>query len=412
MTCTDRTTVAIAGGGPAGMMLGLLLARAGIEVTVLEKHGDFLRDFRGDTIHPSTLRVLEELGLLERFLELPHFKAHELVGQADSGKVTLADLRGFGAKHPYIAFVPQWDFLGMLSDVAHLYPTFRLVMKAEAGDLVTAGRQVTGVRYRTPEGVHELTADLVVAADGRHSGLRDEALPRPREFGAPMDVAWFRLSRKETDPVTTFGRLTRGNFLVNINRGTYWQLAYLIPKGGYPELVTAGIERLRSRVAELLPHLADRVGELRSFSDVSMLTVRVNRLHRWYRPGLLAIGDAAHAMSPIGGVGINLAIQDAVATANLLTEKLRAHQVTEADLARVQRRRTFPTAVTQALQVIIQRTVISSVLSDDGGAVRIPRPLYALARRRLFRRVPGHLIGTGVRPEHVRTPEAISPRAA
>ncbi|MQA97124.1 MAG: FAD-dependent oxidoreductase [Streptosporangiales bacterium] len=407
MTRTENTTVAVVGGGPAGVMLGLLLARAGIEVTVLEKHSDFLRDFRGDTIHPSTLQLLDELGLIDEFLKLPHYKAYELAGETDSGRIRLADLKGLGStRYPYIAFVPQWDFLDLMTDIGRTYPTFRLVMKAEGHTLLTRGRQVTGVRYSDPDGEHELHADLVVAADGRDSRLRDEARLRPRDLGAPMDVAWFRISRKDTDPAGTFGKVTRGDFLVNINRGDYWQLAYLIPKDGYPQLVEAGIQTLRDRIARLLPFLADRTAaELRSFDDVSVLTVALNRLRRWHRPGLLLIGDAAHAMSPIGGVGINLAIQDAVAAANLLYPKLRAGTVTEADLARVQRRRTPPTVVTQGIQRFIQRRVIASVLGGGSDPVRVPAPLRLILSTGLPQRVTGQFIGVGVRPEHVRTPD-------
>ncbi|MGI5166911.1 FAD-dependent oxidoreductase [Spirillospora sp. CA-253888] len=404
---TERTTCCIAGGGPAGAVLGLLLARAGVEVTVLEKHGDFLRDFRGDTIHPSTLDVLDELGLGDRFERMPHRKVTGLNVVTDDGTAVLSDLGALPGRHPYIAMVPQWDFLNMITEEAARYPSFRLLMNAEATGLLREGDRVAGLRYRDATGAErEIRAALTVAADGRHSTLRRAAMLRPREFGAPMDVAWFRLPRHGTDRPDSFLRLSVGHMMAAINRTEYWQLAYLVPKGRYAQVEAAGADALRRSVSELLPFLDDRVGGL-DLSDVRVLDVRVDRLRRWHRPGLLCIGDAAHAMSPVGGVGINLAIQDAVATANLLAEPLRRGTVTERELAAVQRRRQWPTIAVQGFQLAAQRLLIAPTLQGS------PSPaLRLLARRAADRRKPSgplprimaRLVGYGPRPEHVRTP--------
>ncbi|GHH69601.1 monooxygenase [Streptosporangium violaceochromogenes] len=392
----------IAGGGPAGAMLALLLARAGVPVTLLEKHGDFLRDFRGDTIHPSTLEVLDEIGLAEEFHRIPHHKARSLTIHTDDGVVPIADLSKLHTKYRYIAFVPQWDFLALVTDAAARYPGFRLLMNAEVHDVIREGGAVRGVRYRDPGGEHELRATLTVAADGRHSDVRRAAGLVPVEHGAPMDVVWFRLPREPADPDETFLRLSGGHLMAVIDRGTYWQLAYMIPKGGFDSLRARGIEALREPVARLLPFLAGRTGLLTGFGDVSVLSVALNRLRRWYRPGLLVIGDAAHAMSPVFGVGVNLAVQDAVAAANALAGPLAAGgPVPVSLLARIQRRRTPPTVVTQFAQRVVQDRVIRPALSRRGGPP-VPRDisslpvLGALARR---------FIGSGVLPEHVRTPE-------
>ncbi|HKF63725.1 MAG TPA: FAD-dependent oxidoreductase, partial [Dongiaceae bacterium] len=332
----------IAGGGPAGMMLGLLLARLGIEVLVLEKHADFLRDFRGDTVHPSTLEVMHELGLLEDFLKLPHDEIATLYGQVGPTTLQVADFRHLPTHCKFVVLMPQWDFLDFLAGAAKRYPGFRLRMQAEATELMEAEGCIVGLRVRTPEGALEVRANLVVAADGRHSLLRSQAGLEVIDLGAPIDVLWLRLSRHAGDPGQTAGRFDTGRILVMLNRGSYWQCAFVIRKGGFEAIRAAGLPAFRETLASLAPYLADRLDELASWEDVKLLTVRVDRLRRWHRPGLLCIGDAAHAMSPIGGVGINLAIQDAVAAANLLATPLRKALTTEADLRKVQRRRELP----------------------------------------------------------------------
>ena len=398
----EATTVAIAGCGPAGALLGLMLAREGIDVLVLEKHADFFRDFRGDTIHPSTLDVLDDLGLFEAFDRLPQRRTHDLKAITDAGTATIADFRGLRLRHPYIAMVPQWDFLDFLTDEARRCPSFTLRLEAEVLEAVREGERVTGLRYRSVDGaVHEVRATLTVAADGRDSAVRRSVGVAPRSFGAPIDVQWFRLSRAPTDPDDTFGRLADGDFMAMINRTDYWQIGYLIPKGSRGALEARGLEAFRARLAALLPFLADRVGEIESWDDVRELEVQVNRLERWHRPGLLFVGDAAHAMSPIGGVGINLAIQDAVAAANLLAGPLRAGTLTTADLARVRRRRLPATALIQGIQRVAQARLIRPALGRRG-PFRPPRALLALGRVDAVRRLPAWIIGTGVRPERPR----------
>src|SRR5437773_4388328 len=393
----------IAGGGPAGMMLGLLLARAGVDVVVLEKHADFLRDFRGDTIHPSTLELLDELGLLQDFLKLPHQEVHEINAQIGDVSLPVADFRHLPTRCKFIAFMPQWDFLTFLAERAGRYPSFDLRMQAEVTGLIGESGRTVGVRATTPDGPLAIRADLVVGADGRSSVVRAKAGLRVQELGAPMDVLWFRLSRGPDDPQQTMGRFDVGRIFIMINRGEYWQCGYVIPKGSVEEIRQRGLETFRSDVVRLAPFAASREREIRDWEDVKLLTVRVDRLRRWYRPGLLCIGDAAHAMSPIGGVGINLAIQDAVAAANLLAEPLRLGRLTTDHLRLVQRRRELPTRVTQGLQVLIQRRVITRVL---GGADQLEPPLLLrlFARFPVLRRFPARLIGVGVRPEHVATP--------
>jgi 2-polyprenyl-6-methoxyphenol hydroxylase-like FAD-dependent oxidoreductase len=396
----DTTTCCIAGCGPAGAVLGLLLARAGVEVLVLEKHADFFRDFRGDTVHPSTLEILEELGLLEDFAKLPHQRVTRLRFWSDRGAVTVADFGDLHVRHPYIAMVPQWDLLDLLADAARRCPAFTLRMESEVVEVIERDGQVSGVRYRAEDGMHEVRADLTVAADGRDSAVRRAAGMVPVDYGAPIDVLWFRLSRRDTDPDESFGRVSGARFMAMINRGSYWQIGYLIRKGSDAALRGQGLPALRSALGELLPFLADRVGELETWDDVKTLQVQVNRLRRWHRPGLLCIGDAAHAMSPIGGVGINLAIQDAVAAANLLAAPLLEGALTEEDLALVQRRRRLPTVVIQTLQRVVQRRIMQPVLSGrpTGRSARI----LNLARRiRPLRRLPARLVGVGIRPEHV-----------
>ena len=317
------TTCAIAGGGPAGMMLGLLLARAGVDVVVLEKHADFLRDFRGDTVHPSTLEVMHELGILEDFLKRPHQKLRELTGEIGDTRVRLADFSHLPTHCRFIALMPQWDFLDFLAGHAKRYPGFHLRMRAEVNGLIMDGDLVSGLRAETPEGLLEVRASLVVGADGRHSTVRDLAGLEVKDLGAPMDVLWLSLSKRAGDGSQSLGRIQAGRLFVMLDRGDYWQCAFVIPKGGFDALRAKGVENFRAEIVALNPALADRVNEIASWDDVKLLTVRVDRLKRWYRPGLLCIGDAAHAMSPVGGVGINLAVQDAVAAANILALPLR-----------------------------------------------------------------------------------------
>ena len=394
----------IAGGGPAGMMLGLLLARAGVDVLVLEKHADFLRDFRGDTIHPSTLDVMHELGLLEALLRLPHEKVAELRAQIGDVLVPIADFAHLPTRCGFIAFMPQWDLLDFLAREAGRFPTFRLRMKAEVTGLLEDAGRVVGVQATTPDGPITIRADLVVAADGRSSIVREKAGLPVQELGAPMDVLWFRISRT-TDAPQTLGRIEAGAIFIMLHRGEYWQCGYVIPKGTFDGIRAAGLPAFRERVARLAPAVKDRVAELRDWDDVKLLTVRVDRVSTWYRPGLLCIGDAAHAMSPVGGVGINLAIQDAVAAANVLAIPLRERRVTIEELQRVQRRREFPTRVTQRIQLLIQNRVVRAVLGATG-PVRPPLAVRLLGSFPRLRRLPARLIGMGIRPEHVRTPVA------
>ncbi len=343
----------VAGGGPAGMMRGFLLARAGVVVLVLEKHADFLRDFRGDTIHPSTLEVMHELGLLEDFLRLPHERVVELRASVGGVEVPIADFGRLRARCRFIAFMPQWDFLSFLAGRAARFPCFSLLHRAEVTGLLDESGRVAGVRAAGPEGPFEVRAGLVVGADGRNSVVRERAGLEVEDLGAPMDVLWFRLSRSAADPGRTMGIFGAGRILVTINRGDYWQVGWVIPKGSAAAVRADGLERFRDALAEAAPFARDRVQELRSWDDLKLLTVRVDRLRRWYRPGLLCIGDAAHAMSPVGGVGINLAIQDAVAAANVLAGPRIAGRLTTRDLRRVPRRRQFPTRVTQRLQIMM-----------------------------------------------------------
>ncbi|HEY1374167.1 MAG TPA: FAD-dependent oxidoreductase [Candidatus Binatia bacterium] len=395
-------TCVIAGGGPAGMMLGYLLARAGVEVAVLEKHADFLRDFRGDTIHPSTLEVMYELGLLDEFLKLPHQDVRELTGQVGSLGITLADFSHVPTHCKFIALMPQWDFLNFLAQHAGRYPGFRLLMETEATDLIIEGGRIVGIRARTKDGALEARADLVVAADGRGSVLRERARLSIVDLGAPMDVLWFRLSRRPGDSAQVMGRFDRGRIFVMINRGGYWQCGFVIAKGRNEEIRREGLEAFRARVAQAGPQFKDRVGEITDWEQVKLLTVRVDRLKEWFRPGLLCIGDAAHAMSPVGGVGINLAIQDAVAAANILAAPLKEKRLTPDDLRRVQQRREWPTRVTQALQVAVQKRVIARAL-DETEPFHPPLLVRWMAKIAFLRRIPARLIGVGVRPEHVST---------
>jgi 2-polyprenyl-6-methoxyphenol hydroxylase-like FAD-dependent oxidoreductase len=404
---TDKVSVrcCIAGGGPAGIMLGLLLARAGVDVLVLEKHADFLRDFRGDTIHPSTLEVMHELGLLEDLLKLPHQKAPRLNGHVGGLALTIADFTHLPTHCRFIAFMPQWDFLKFLAERGARYPTFRLLMQAEVTGLIEEAGSVVGLHATTPDGPLEVRADLVVGADGRHSVVRAQAVLKVHELGAPMDVLWFRLSRLPGDPEETTGRFDSGRIFVTINRGAYWQCGFVIPKGSLEQLQERGLQAFRASIAGIAPFTADRVGELLDWDAVKLLTVQVDRLTRWYRTGLLCIGDAAHAMSPIGGVGINLAIQDAVAAANLLADRLRTGRLANRHLRLVQQRREWPTRVTQRMQMFIQNRVIKRVLKS-ADRLSPPRAVRLLARFPFLRRIPARLIGIGFRPEHVCTQSA------
>lgn len=401
---TLSTTCCIAGGGPAGMMLGLLLARAGVDVVVLEKHADFLRDFRGDTIHPSTLQVMQELGLLEELLQRPHNKVAKLQVQIGATTVTIGDFTFLPPERGFIAMMPQWDFLDLLADEARRYPNFRLILQADVVDLVEDHGRVAGVHATTPDSPLDVRARLVVGCDGRRSTVRAKAGLEVEDIGAPIDVFWMRVSRRPGDPGSG-GRLDAGSFFAMLDRGDYFQLAYVIPKGAAERVKQAGLPAFRQTVAKALPFLAGRVDELKTWDDVKLLSVSIDRLRTWYRPGLLCIGDAAHAMSPIGGVGINLAIQDAVATANLLWKPLKDGTLTEEDLARVQKRREFPTRVTQRLQVLAQNRIVQPVLASTA-PLAPPWVLRLVNRCPLLQRIPARLVGVGVRPEHVHSPAA------
>jgi 2-polyprenyl-6-methoxyphenol hydroxylase-like FAD-dependent oxidoreductase len=391
------------------MMLALLLARAGVDVVVLEKHADFLRDFRGDTVHPSTLQVMHELGFLESFLSRPHDKARDIRAVIGGTEAVIADFSRLRTRCGFIALMPQWEFLDFLRDEAALYPGFHLLMEAQATGLVEAEGRVAGLRARTPDGEIEIRADLVIGADGRHSSVREAAGLVARELGAPIDVLWMRLLKRRTDPSGSTGRIGTGRFMAMLDRGTYWQCAYVIHKGGNETLRERGLEAFRADIAGLVPFFADRIkADLASWDDVKLLSVSVDRLEQWWKPGLLCIGDAAHAMSPIGGVGINLAIQDAVAAANLLARPLADPQVSAQALtpllARVQRRRTFPARVTQAVQVAVQNRVFDPLL-DSSRPPRVPTVVKLLNRFPALRALPAYAVGIGVRPEHVHSPE-------
>lgn len=402
-----RTSCCIAGGGPAGMMLALLLARADVEVVVLEKHADFLRDFRGDTIHPSTLEVMYELGLLQTLLKLPHQEMRELAGRVGADTVTIADFTHLPTHCQFLVLMPQWDFLDFLKKEAGRYPAFHLRMETEVTDLLEESGQVQGVRAKTANGSLEVRAGLTVGADGRHSIVRKRANLEVIDLGAPMDVLWMRLSRRPTDPGQTLGHVDKGKIFVMLNRESYWQCGFVIAKGEANAVREKGLDSFRAEIAAFEPFLRDRVLELRDWNDVRVLTVAVDRLSQWSRPGLLCIGDAAHAMSPIGGVGINLAIQDAVAAANILGPILLKKAPSQSELQPVQRRREFPTRAAQQLQLVIQSKVIGKVLGNPK-PLTLPWPMVLLRRWPILRRIPARVLGVGFRSEHVKIPNARS----
>ena len=397
--------VVIAGGGPAGMMCGFLLARAGIDVTVLEKHKDFLRDFRGDTVHPSTLTAISEMGLLEEFLTLPHQEVKELHVEIGGRMFTAGDFGHVPGPGKFICLMPQWDFLNFLADKAKAFPHFRLLMEAKASALLGDENCIAGVHAQTRDGGMDINADLVIGADGRHSVIRDLAGFNPQELGAPIDVIWMRLPRIDSDPKEPVARLAAGQFFIMLYRGDYWQCALVVPKGEFAKIQQDGIEKFRASLKTIAGFAVERVDVLKSFDEVSLLTVTVNRLIQWAKPGLLCIGDAAHAMSPVGGVGINLAVQDAIATANLLWKPLSNGMPTLDELNTVQERRMFPTRITQAAQVAIQNNIVTPLLAHKG-AIQLPIFVRLLDSFPLLRRLPAYAVGIGVRPEHIQSPVA------
>ena len=387
------------------MMLGVLLARAGVPVVVLEKHRDFLRDFRGDTVHPSTMEVIHELGVLDEFLARPHSKMREARGVVGDERITLADFSHLPVHAPFIAMLPQWDFLDFLAEQGRRYPAFTLIMQAEVFALLERDNRIVGVRAQTPNGPVDIHASLVVGADGRTSTVRSLARMRVEDIGAPIDVLWMRLPKQPEDAAeAALGTIRNGHVFVMLDRGDYWQCAFVIPKGGYDDLRRVGLEAFRAQLLSIVPWLGNRVYEIRSWDEVKLLTVKIDRLSQWHRPGLLCIGDAAHAMSPVGGVGINLAIQDAVATANALWRSLQHGSPTAADLQAVQRRRELPTRITQSVQVFVQRQVLFKTIARGSAPDRVPAIARLLNRYPLLRRIPARFVGLGVRPEHVRSP--------
>ncbi|MGB8561239.1 MAG: FAD-dependent oxidoreductase [Pseudolabrys sp.] len=401
-----KTTCCIAGGGPAGMMLGFLLARAGVSVIVIEKHADFLRDFRGDTVHPSTLEMMYELGLLDEFLKLPHSVVKQISLQIGKDRVIVGHFEHLPVHCKFIALMPQWDFLNFIADRGRRYQTFDLRMQTEAIDLIEENGRVAGVRAKSPEGELEIRAELIVGCDSRHSTIRTKAGLKSDDYGAPMDVMWFRLSHRPGDSEETVGHIESGRMMVMLNRNDYWQCAYVIPKGTAEEVRRAGLDKFHQFIADMSPFVRDRLGEIESWDQVKLLTVAVDRLRRWFRPGLLCIGDAAHAMSPIGGVGINLAVQDAVAAANILAQPLRHGTMTIETLESVQRRREFPTRFTQRLQLVLQNNIIGPALEGR----RPEAPFFMkMLQWPLLRRIPGRLLALGIRPEHIRTPDITLP---
>jgi 2-polyprenyl-6-methoxyphenol hydroxylase-like FAD-dependent oxidoreductase len=400
-----QTQCCIAGGGPAGMVLGFLLARAGVEVLVLEKHKDFLRDFRGDTIHPSTLELMCELGILDDFLRRPHQELRQIGARIEDFEVTVADFSHLPTHCKFVGLMPQWDFLNFIAEKAKDYPQFHLRMESEVTDLILENGRVVGVSAKTPNGTLEVRADLTVGADGRHSIVREKAGFQVIDLGAPIDVLWMRVSRLPSDPPQTLGRFRAGKFLVTIDRSDYWQCAYVIAKGEFAAIQQKGLPAFREDIESLAPFFRGRTAELKDWNDIKLLSVAVDRLRNWSRAGLLCIGDSAHAMSPIGGVGINLAIQDAVAAANILWQPLLNGAPSEDELRKVQKRREFPMRMIQGFQLFAHKRLIGPALSFKGRLERLPLPMRLLQQFPVLRRIPARFIGMGPRPEHVHTPD-------
>ncbi|MCK1365254.1 FAD-dependent oxidoreductase [Bradyrhizobium sp. 62] len=396
----------IVGGGPAGMMLGYLLGRAGIDVVVLEKHADFFRDFRGDTVHPSTLQVMDELGLIDGFLKLPHQRLQKMDGLFGGTPVRIADLSRLRTKYPFIAFMPQWDFLNFLRQAGQRFASLKVMMNTEAVDLIRRGETIAGVRANTPDGIVDIEADLTIACDGRHSTVRQRSGLEVEEIGAPMDVLWFRVGRKANETENVFARVEPGKMMITFDRGDYWQCAYVIAKGQYDAVKARGLQALLDDVVRMAPILKSGIADVKSFDDFKLLTVAINRLPRWTRPGLLLIGDAAHAMSPVRGVGVNLAVQDAVATANFLADKLQNGAPSENELDAVRRRREFPVKMTQRMQMIVQNNIISGALQGGDRPLKVPLIVRLITALPWLQGIPARLLALGVRPEHVQSKAA------
>ena len=403
-----NTRCCVAGGGPAGMIAGLLLARAGVDVVVLEKHADFLRDFRGDTIHPSTLELMYELGILEEFLRRPHQELPQFGGQIEDVTVIVADFSHLPTHCRFIALMPQWEFLNFIAEKAKAYPQFHLRMESEVTELIEENGRIVGVRAKTSQGILEVRADLTLGADGRHSLVRAKAGLEVIDLGAPIDVLWMRLTREAGDPYQTLGRFRAGKILVMLNRADYWQCAYVIQKGGIEAIQQKGLAAFREDIVSVAPFLRGRMEELKDWNDIKLLTVALDRLRQWWRSGLLCLGDSAHAMSPVGGVGINLAIQDAVAAANILVEPLLLGAIRDEQLREVQERREYPTRMTQRFQVFAHKHLLRPALSQKTQIRQLPLPFKLLRRFPVLRRIPARVLGLGFRPEHVRTPETES----
>jgi 2-polyprenyl-6-methoxyphenol hydroxylase-like FAD-dependent oxidoreductase len=405
MAQSIKVRCCIVGGGPAGMMLGYLLGRAGVDVVVLEKHADFFRDFRGDTVHPSTLQVMDELGLIDGFLKLPHQRLQKMEGLFAGTAVRLADLSRLNVKYPFIAFMPQWDFLNYLREAGKRFASLKVMMSTEAVDLIRNGNRIAGVRAKTPEGMIDISADLTIACDGRHSTMRERAGLQVEEIGAPMDVLWFRAGKGPNETERIFARVDPGKMMVTFDRGDYWQCAFVIPKGGYETVKARGLPALLDDIVRMAPVLKPGISEVKGWDDMKLLTVAINRLHKWALPGLLCIGDAAHAMSPMGGVGVNLAVQDAVATANLLAARLIQGIPTEAELDTVQARREFPVKMTQRMQVVGQNNIVAMALKQ-GTQLNAPLPLRIVSAVPWLQGITARFLALGVRPEHVDSPVA------
>jgi 2-polyprenyl-6-methoxyphenol hydroxylase-like FAD-dependent oxidoreductase len=403
---TVKANCCVAGGGPAGMVLGFLLARAGVQVVVLEKRKDFLRDFRGDTIHPSTFELMYELRLLEEFLKRPHQELLHIGVQIEQFEVVVADFTHLPTHCKLAGLMPQWDFLNFIAEKGKAYPNFFLRMESEITDLIEESGRIAGVRVNTAQGALEVRAHLTVGADGRHSIVREKAGLEVIDLGAPIDVLWMKIARKPDDQEQTLGRFHAGKILVTLNRGDYWQCAYVIPKGAFEIIKQKGLAAFREDIAGIAPFLRDRAGDLKDWNDIKLLTVAVDRLRKWSRTGLLCIGDSAHAMSPVGGVGINLAIQDAVAAANILAQPLLQERVTDQDLRKVQKRREFPTRMTQRLQIFAHKRFINPALATRTPIQKLPLPLKLLQMFPVLRRIPARVVGLGFRPEHIHTPNS------